>query len=198
VDPLVSVVTPTWDRHDLLLSRCIPAVQAQTYDRIEHIIVSDGPDPVLAELLIGAPVVYAEVPERFNDNGNWGSRARNHAAKLVTGELVAYLDDDNAWRPEHLARLVAALEGDPAADFAYSRMLVRPAGYQVGADPPVCGGIDTSLIMHRRECFDRFGLWPVPGTIAHCPDWELVAGWITDGARWRFVDHVTMDYYSAS
>jgi hypothetical protein len=26
--PLVTVVTPTWDRHDLLLGRCIPNVQA--------------------------------------------------------------------------------------------------------------------------------------------------------------------------
>ena len=49
--PLVSVITPTWLRHDWLLHRCMPSVQGQTYPHIEHIIVSDGPDPELAVLM---------------------------------------------------------------------------------------------------------------------------------------------------
>ena len=49
--PLVSVVTPTWQRHEWLLERCIASVQAQTYPLIEHVIVCDGPDPGLGPLV---------------------------------------------------------------------------------------------------------------------------------------------------
>jgi GT2 family glycosyltransferase len=41
--PLVSVITPTWQRHELLLE-AIENVRQQTYRPIEHVIVSDGPD----------------------------------------------------------------------------------------------------------------------------------------------------------
>jgi glycosyltransferase involved in cell wall biosynthesis len=44
---LVSVVTGTWQRHDLLLG-AIENVRQQTYRPLEHVIVADGPDPWLA------------------------------------------------------------------------------------------------------------------------------------------------------
>lgn len=49
--PLVSVITPTWNRHDLLLTRCLPSVQAQDYPAVEHVIISDGPDEDLRDFL---------------------------------------------------------------------------------------------------------------------------------------------------
>ena len=49
--PLVSVITPTWQRADLLVNRCIPSVQAQDYPVVEHIIVSDGPDQLLRDYM---------------------------------------------------------------------------------------------------------------------------------------------------
>jgi hypothetical protein len=45
--PQVTIVTPTWQRHDLLLNRAIPSVQAQGYPGVEHLVISDGPDPPL-------------------------------------------------------------------------------------------------------------------------------------------------------
>jgi glycosyltransferase involved in cell wall biosynthesis len=45
--PLVSVVTSTWRRADVLMQRCSPSVKAQSYPNVEHIIVSDRPDDEL-------------------------------------------------------------------------------------------------------------------------------------------------------
>ena len=49
--PLVSVVTSTWRRADVLMQRCIPSVMAQSYPNFEHIIVSDRPDDKLLDKL---------------------------------------------------------------------------------------------------------------------------------------------------
>jgi glycosyltransferase involved in cell wall biosynthesis len=189
--PLVSVITPTWQRHDILLKRCIPSVQAQTYPNVEHVVVSDGPDP---ELHSTAPddVRYAEVSH--HDPGvRWGHWARLAGIGLAHGELIAYLDDDNAYRPDHVTLLVQAFADHPHASFAYSRMLVHGPfePYEVGADPPAYGQIDTSVIAHRRELLERETWQPSLPTI----DWDIVRRWVAAGARWTFVPKVTVDYY---
>lgn len=188
----ISVITPTWMRHEVLLERCIPSVAAQTLP-VEHVVVSDGPDPVLRNLLAGVDVVYAEVDQHHEDAVNVGARARNRGLEVASGDLIAYLDDDNAFRPEHVERLAAALETHPDRDFAYSRMFRHGLGDEIGAEPPQHGRVDSSILMQRRYTHLRFGWWPVPS--AYHVDWELVQAWVRAGARWVFVPEVTVDYY---
>lgn len=188
----ISVVTPTWQRHDLLLERCLPSVYAQTIP-VEHVVVSDGPDPVLRGLLAHTDIVYAEVAEHADDDCNYGARARNRGLEVATGDLVAYLDDDNAFRPQHVQRLAEALEAHPDRDFAYSRMYRHGLGDEIGAEPPEHGRVDSSILMHRAGGEKKFGLWPVPSPYE--VDWEFVKAWVLAGATWVFVPEVTVDYY---
>lgn len=189
---LVSIITPTWARHDLLIERCIPSVAAQTVE-VEHVVVSDGPDPVLRELLAGMDVVYAEVDQHHDDPIKVGARARNRGLAVVTGDLIAYLDDDNSFRPHHVETLAQALEANPTADFAYSRMFRHGLGDEIGADPPAYGVIDSSIIMQHADTHLRFGWWPVPSE--YHVDWQLIEAWMLAGATWTFVPEVTVDYY---
>lgn len=185
--PAVSVVTPTWMRRILLTRRCIPSVYAQTYTgMVDHIVVSDGPDESLAGVG-GIKFLPEHKPER-----NRGLTARRHGTELATGELVAYLDDDNAWRPHHLESVVSALM-ESGADFAYARAMCHDSGvsWSIGQSPPGFGQIDTSLIVHRRELLE-VGTWePSMGPA----DWDLVSRWMRKGASWVYVPEVTMDYY---
>jgi len=193
--PLVSVVTPTWERHDLLYTRSIPSVAAQEYPAVEHVIVSDGPDPWLADFFAGSAIRFEALPEH-DPAARWGHRARLRGIELARGEYIAYLDDDNAFRPDHIARLVAALEADPDAGFAYSMIAMNGngAGYTVGSDPPYHGGIDTSAIMHRRSLLD-VATWRDEGPGQITVDWDLVERWIAAGITWARVPEVTADYY---
>ena len=162
---------------------------------MEHIVVSDGPDPVLASAFKGS--IYASTPRYYelpeHPDAQWGHHARLHGLNLAKGDYIAYLDDDNSWRPDHLRLLVAALE-DTGADFAYPRMAVHGRGeYVIGTDPPKEGQIDTSMIVHRRELLDvaTWRWYPGIPTI----DWDLVSRWMAAGATWTRVNAVTCDYY---
>lgn len=188
----ISVITPTWQRHDLLIERCIPSVAAQTVP-VEHVIVSDGPDPELRELLVGLDVVYAEVDQHYDDPIKVGARARNRGLEVATGDLIAYLDDDNAFRPQHVERLASALEAHPDRDFAYSRMFRHGLGDEVGDEPPQHGRVDSSIIMQRADTHLKYSWWPVPSKYE--VDWQLVHSWVLGGATWVFVPEVTVDYY---
>lgn len=160
---------------------------------VEHVVVSDGPDPTLRELVQGLDVTYAEVAEHADDPCNYGARARNRGLEVATGDLVAYVDDDNAFRPNHVACLAAALEANPSADFAYSQMFRHGLGDVIGSIPPVHGTVDSSILMHRKNGPGRFGLWPVPSPYE--VDWIFVSTWLRAGAAYVFVPELTVDYY---
>lgn len=187
--PKVSVITPTWRRRSELTARCIPSVAAQTYaGEIEHVIVSDGPDPALE----GVQGVHA-LPEH-RPAPNRGLWARLHGLTLATGDLIAYLDDDNAWRPRHLELLQAAMASS-GASFAYSRALCRNdigISWEIGCRRPVFGQVDTSLIVHNAGLTET-ATWRPSGVPA---DWDLVSRWLDAGATWAYVPVITLDYYA--
>lgn len=195
---VISVITPTWQRHDLLMNRCIPSVRAQTFPKVQHVIVSDGPDQDLGRKL-GADAYYCQLDQHIDGPVDYGSRARNTGIRFASGDYIAYLDDDNAYRPEHLALLAAALDADPSLDFAYSMMLTT-SGNLIGSPPPGYGRIDTSLIMHRAGVPQRMGWWPEPHELVgdkHAPDWGVVGRWLNAGATWQHVPFLTVDYWSS-
>lgn len=202
--PLVSVVTPTWQRHEPLLTRCAQSVGAQDYplSRIEHVIASDGPDPDLSGLLFeSAPwprpgtVKIIHLPEH-EPALHWGAPARKAGAAAADGELIAYLDDDDAYRPEHIRLLAEALIAAPDAMFVVGRMMShQPGGDSVIGDGPLgFGNVGTPMIMHRRELLDLAG-WDVssPGE-----DWEIVSRWLGAGAAYVRVDAETVDVWPST
>lgn len=203
MDPLVSVITPTWQRHDLLIGRCIPSVQAQTYTRLEHLVISDGPDPELA-LRIGQEAAIANFPILFlqldeNPDHRWGVRPRLAGLEAANGDFIAYLDDDDAYRQDHCQLLVDALKAHPEAGFAYSQMASHsglPEGFTgiVGTDVVGPCAIGTPMIMHRRELLE-LATWGPPDPME---DWRLVDRWMERGVKAQFVPVVTVDVWPSS
>ena len=203
--PKVTVITPTWMRHDLLLTRTIPSVQAQGYPSVEHIVVSDGPDPELKELLAEPwlngwkDLWYHELPVH-DEAEHFGAPARNAGLELAGGEYVTYVDDDDSLRPYHCGILSAALDAHPEADFAASRMLSHsPYGDQViGAGELAAGNLGTPMVMHRRGVPAKYGTWGTDGQWGpgdRFEDWHLIWTWIQAGAVYVRVQAETSDVW---
>lgn len=195
--PACTVITSTWQRHGLLLNRCVPSVQSQDYRDVEHVIVSDGPDGELA-LKLGAlcgwegwgNVVYRELPEHPAGE-HWGHYARLAALDVSRGQYVTYCDDDDALRPGHCALMAAALDAAPEAGFAVSRMTCHGGPHEsvTGWGPLACGNVGTPMIMHRREILAH-GTW---GPASFTEDWDLVERWLNAGVSYVNVDAETSD-----
>jgi len=116
-----------------------------------HVIVSDGPDYALCEILPD----LLELPAHA---GGLGAAARNYGVEHTESELIAFLDDDNAFRPNHLGLLVGLLDANPDADFAYGRMEYSNGQTSIGAYPPALGQIDASSFVCRRKTME-LGMW---------------------------------------
>lgn len=96
--PRVSVVIPTYNRWPMV-GEAIESVLGQTYPSFELIIVDDGStDETVARL----NKYHSRL--RLISQGRKGvSAARNAGARGARGDLLAFLDSDDLWRPKKLA-----------------------------------------------------------------------------------------------
>jgi len=129
----------------------------------------------------------------------WGHHARIagvHAALMRGLTLFAWLDDDNAYRPPHIRRLVETWQAHPGAGLVYSRITMHtPAGeYLVGMAPPSYGQIDTSAMMTTAQAHE-VATWRDQGQ--ETIDWDLADRMMMGGVTWAHVHEITADYYFA-
>ena len=105
-EPLVSVIIPTYNRRQIVLD-AIKSVIRQTYDEIELIVVDDGssqkPELSMSELDEKEMVEYEYIQHEQNKGAN---AARNTGIQAASGDLVAFLDDDDYWEDEKIKRQV--------------------------------------------------------------------------------------------
>lgn len=147
-DPLVSVIMPTFNRPDMLCERSIPSVLAQTHQNFEIVVVGDAAPDAVGEALasIGDPRIrfvnmtvrgpYSQVAEHA-----WmavGTPPFNRAMAEARGRWLAPLDDDDAFTPDHIERLLAAAR-ERRLELVYGRLRCRyPDGSEdfIGEFPP--------------------------------------------------------------
>lgn len=123
--PGIAVVIVTCDRPHLLAD-ALRGVAHQTAPPREVRIGDDGAVPVRVRDDLGLLEVTV-VP--CGDHRS--AIARNRAAAGSRAEVLAFLDDDDRWRPDHLAGFAAAF-ADPAVEFAWRDCVV--VREEIGAD----------------------------------------------------------------
>lgn len=112
----VSVVMPTHDRADLL-RRALDSVFLQTYPPMEIIVVDDASEDSRA--YAGVEALDPRIRYVRNKRPLGPSGARNAGIYLASGELVAFLDDDDEWLPEKLEKQVREFLHDPEVGAVY-------------------------------------------------------------------------------
>lgn len=114
--PLISVVIPTFNR-PAYLRLALASVVAQSYARLE-IIVSDNASP---EDPAGIIAEFNDPRIRLHRNARNLGITGNVLAGVAraTGKYLAILGDDDVWRADFLATLLAPLEADPEIVVAF-------------------------------------------------------------------------------
>jgi glycosyltransferase involved in cell wall biosynthesis len=111
--PLVSVVLCNYN-YGRYVGEAIASVLGQTYDRFEFIIVDDASTDDSRHVITS----YADprISTFFHKENRGQAAAFNTGFAAAHGEIVAFLDSDDTWKPDKLARVVAAFgrNGDVA------------------------------------------------------------------------------------
>ena len=164
--PLVSVVIPTFNRPEAT-ERAARSVLAQTHRALELLVVDDGSTDGTGERVarLGDPRL------RVVRQPNGGvARARNRGLGEARGAYIAFLDSDDEWRPDKLARQVAAMEAAPArVGFCSTGAEIRSAaGVEIRRGGPRGDAFAALLVTNlvhaptscgliRREVFEAVG-----------------------------------------
>ncbi|MEC4815905.1 MAG: glycosyltransferase family 2 protein [Scytonema sp. PMC 1069.18] len=114
--PLVSIITPTFNRPDYLKEALTSAVN-QTYKNIE-IIVSDNCSPNNPQSIVES---FQDSRIRFfRNSSNLGMFTNTiNTFKKARGKYVASLLDDDMWEETFLEKLVPSLEANPNLALAF-------------------------------------------------------------------------------
>jgi glycosyltransferase involved in cell wall biosynthesis len=183
---LISVIIPTTRRPDLLM-RALHSVFTQTHQAVEIIVVVDGPNRETIELL--AQLNDTRLMVIQNERPLGAGAARNRGAGMANGEWLAFLDDDDEWLPDKLARQLTAATGSEACLISCCSRVITPLGVYVwprrvydGRSPVDEYLFDrrslfqgdtvfaTSTILVSKEIFDQTGF----GTTAQREDTTLL------------------------
>lgn len=178
---MVSVVIPNYN-YASYLSEAIDSALAQSYPKVEVIVVDDGSTDASETVLRG----YDGRVRWFRQRNQGVSAARNGGIGASRGELVAFLDADDVWLPQKIERQLPLLR-HPGVGMVYTGLqYIDVAGRPLGTvlsgcrgrvlrelalarGPGVRGTGSTALV--RRECFERTGLFDLE--LSTSADWDL-------------------------
>lgn len=113
---LVSVVIPAY-RCAQYIVQGIDSVLNQSFSNHEILVVNDG-SPDTAELE-AALAPYTGRIRYFKQSTKGPSGARNTGIRNAFGKYVAFLDGDDYWTPDHLAKNISILERDSTLALVY-------------------------------------------------------------------------------
>jgi glycosyltransferase involved in cell wall biosynthesis len=183
--PLVSVIMPAYNVEPYIETALISALD-QTYRHLEVIVVNDGSTDGTRAVIDRVARQRQDERLRVIDRANGGlSAARNTGIASARGELLGFLDSDDAWRTDKLELHVRLLVDDTTLGltFSYSDYMTE-AGRLTGTrlrttrhEPTLhdmlrrnhCG--NGSTVVMRRECFELAGTFRED--LKSCEDYEL-------------------------
>jgi glycosyltransferase involved in cell wall biosynthesis len=195
-EPLVSVVTATYNRSNVLRF-AVESVRRQTLSDWEMWVVGDACTDDTADMIreIGDPRVrFVNLPQNAGDQ----SGPNNEAVSRARGRFLAYLNHDDLWFPDHLATAVDALN-QTGADLVWP-LIVKMDRHGVFT----CGdqiierryaphlSVPASFWVMRRELADEVGPWRHHRECHATPsqDWLFRAGSLRKDLR--YIPHLTV------
>ena len=109
--PLVSVIIPTFNRRQWI-GVCLDSIKSQTYPRIETLVIDDGStDGTVAWLESQPEYSFVRVHKQPKNGG--ASIARNDGIHIARGELIVFIDSDDALLPDHIETAVNTFREHP-------------------------------------------------------------------------------------
>jgi len=184
----VSIITPVYNGEEFI-ERAIDSVLAQTHKDWEMIIVDDGSTDASIELAEEWQEEHPEKIKVFSLGANYGQGyARNCGFKKATGELIAYIDCDDEWKPNHLEARIKIFENNPDVDFVYGMIQAKAGDTLYEPNPTLWGD---NLSGTELQALKEANI-TIPSTVMHSPKpFDLLGGFPEgivcgeDGVLWR-------------
>lgn len=189
---LVSVVIPTYNAAHYL-PEAIESICRQTVLPHEIIVIDDGSTDI-------TPTLIKELPDdiRYVRQENAGpAAARNRGIRLARGEIIAFLDADDWWPHDKLARQLPHLTAESVVSIVsgqirYVPMPGVPMPDIVLSKDNTVSHVHLGAALFHRSVFERVGLFNEALRFSEDMDWYLRAR--EAGETIKILRDVTLNY----
>jgi glycosyltransferase involved in cell wall biosynthesis len=204
-EPTFSVLIPAYDV-EAFIEPCLDSVAAQTWRDYEIVVVDDGSRDATRARVDGwcrrHPAELVSVLTQAN--GGIG-HARNAALAQARGTFVAFLDSDDWWLEEKLARVAAVFDGRPELDLVcHDEWLVEPDGRKrrlrhgphTRYEALLLDGnsVSTSATVVRRRLLDKVGGFSEDLRFNGAEDYDLWLRLAEAGGRFAYLHDILGAY----
>jgi glycosyltransferase involved in cell wall biosynthesis len=176
--PLISCIVPTFNSADYV-RHALESVFAQTHRPLQVIVADDGS----ADETVAIVRAFSQPVEVVAQPTAGPAATRNCGLRAARGDFVAFLDADDEWNPEKLARQVARFGMRPDLDVCLSHVRLLWSAALAGEearfrDHPRAAtvpGYASTTMLARRSLFDLVGEFDRELWFADATDWFLRA-----------------------
>jgi len=175
-NPLISCIVPLFNG-EKYLGEALDSIFAQTYRSIEVIVADDGSTDGSRAVVDG----YGGRVKWISQETAGPAATRNLGARTASGEMLAFLDADDLWKPQKLERQLNQLQLRPELDACVSLAQMFWMA-EIGAEEalyrdhprgqPIPGYASTTLLA-RRSTFDRIGMYREDLWFADSTEWFI-------------------------
>lgn len=110
IEPLISIIIPTYNRADLI-TRTLDSVVNQTFIDFEVLIIDDGSTDSTESVIEAITDPRFSYYKKINEERG---KARNYGIERAKGQYITFLDSDDLIYPKHLALAKKEIENNTA------------------------------------------------------------------------------------
>lgn len=203
-NPLISVVVPMYNR-ETTIERCLLSIINQTYKNIEVIVVDDGSQDNSVKVVEAVAEKDTRIKLFTMEKNSGVAAARNYGIQQVKGGYLAFLDSDDAWRPEKLEKQLKILQGK-GADAVFSSFLTNIGDKQMKWPIATNGYISMNTLLNGNvisptTVLGKSDIWkniPFDCRLEMYEDWIQMLDVLEQGYRIYFFDEIVTDVYRQS
>ena len=175
----VTVIIPTYNR-DHMIADAIESVLNQQFTHYELIVVDDGSTDETPAVL----AKYSPAIKVIRQDNQGVSVARNRGIQASRADLIAFLDSDDLWQTQKLARQFEFFQKNPDAFICQTEEIWirngkrvnpknrhrKPSGNIFEPSLELCL-VSPSAVMMRKALFQQVGMFDE--TLPACEDYDL-------------------------
>ncbi len=148
IEGLVSVITPVYNA-ERFITTAVESVMKQTYKNIEIILVDDCSKDGSAEIINGLCQKFPNIVYHLQETNMGAGVARNKALELARGQYVAFLDSDDVWKSEKIAKQIDVMT-KTGAPLCYTAIeMIDESGNLVKSKRKVKEICDYNYLLHN-------------------------------------------------